>query len=619
VPPDPPSPAPTSPAHVEALIDLGNRLCAAGRADAGLANYKAALVTAPYSFEALVGSAQALRRLGRPREALADYDAALALRPGASALHTSRGAIYMALGEWSNAVVAFEQAIAGGLEHAEMQVSRAMALLRARRFPEALSAAEQAATRKPDWAPALVTRGSVLIELQRPLDALASLTAATALAPQDAAAHLWLGRALHALGRPSEALSSFNRAIELNQAMAEGYINRGAALDDLNEWNASLADYDHALTLNAALPELHLNRGNVLRNLNRVEEALASYERALALQPDSPHGHFNRALTQLVMGNFAAGLPGLESRSRLGHGAVVDAPGARLWLGNEPIAGKTLALIGEWGAGDILQFCRYSAAALQLGAHVIVIVPRSLVRLLSSLSGAGRVMSLDDPLPEFEFYCPMLSLPLAFNTNLDSIPAHVPYLHVTPELRERWRARLGQRRRTRVGLVWSGGFRQRETQLWAVNTRRNIPLAQLAPLSGADVDFYSLQKGEPAESELAGQIKAGTERPPLIDLTSELRDYADTAALVDQLDLVVTVDTSVAHLTGALGKPVWILNRFDTCWRWLLDRQDSPWYPTARLYRQEVPGDWDAPIACVARDLRRFAEERAADRASAPG
>jgi tetratricopeptide (TPR) repeat protein len=564
----------------------------------------------PRSFEALIGSAHALRQLGRPREALASYEAALASRPEAVAIHTNRGATYMALGEWDNALAAFDLAVAGGLVGAEVHVSRAMALLRARRFEEALVAADQAAARKPGWVPALVARGSALLELRRAAEALESLTQAAALEPRAAPAHLWLGRALHALGRPEAALDSFNRALELDPGMAEAYNNRATALDDLNQWEAALADYDRALSINAALPELHLNRGNLLRNLNRVQEALTSYRQALALQPGSALGHFNRALTQLVTGDLAAGWQGLEWRSRLECGATVDVPGARRWLGNESIAGRTLALIGEWGAGDILQFCRYTEAAAQLGARVIVVVPQALVRLLASLSGAAQVVALDGPLPDFDYYCPMLSLPLAFNTRLGSIPARLPYLSVAPELRERWRAKLGERRRPRIGLVWSGGFRPRQMQLWPVNTRRNVPLAKLAPLRHAELEFYSLQKGEPAESELAGLIEAGWDGPRLIDLTSELGDYADTAALVEQLDLVITVDTSIAHLAGALGKPVWILNRFDTCWRWLLDRPDSPWYPTARLYRQERPGDWDSVIARVAADLHRLSHER---------
>ena len=406
------------------------------------------------------------------------------------------------------------------------------------------------------------------------------------------------------------ALNEYARArlyAEQLRQPVEAFFNRGNVLQELGRSDEALALYNRALALNPALPEIHLNRGNVLRDMNRVEEALASYQRSLALQPDSAAAHFNRARTQLVMGNLSDGWQGFKYRWKLGESCTIDVPGARLWLGRESVRGKTLALIGEWDAGDILQFCRYAEAAAELGARVIVAVPRSLVRLLSSLRGAAQVIALDDPLPHFDYYCPMLSLPLAFNTTLERIPARVPYLAGPSGLREVWRSRLGERRKPRIGLAWAGGFRPQRPETWSVNTRRNIPLAQLAPLHHPGLEFYSLQKGEPAESELAQLSARGWDGPRLIDLTAGLRDFAETAALIEQLDLVVTVDTSVAHLAGALGKPVWILNRFDTCWRWLLDRADSPWYPTARLYRQERPGEWDSVIAHVATDIHRLA------------
>jgi hypothetical protein len=199
-----------------------------------------------------------------------------------------------------------------------------------------------------------------------------------------------------------------------------------------------------------------------------------------------------------------------------------------------------------------------------------------------------------------------MSLPLAFRTTLATVPAEVPYLTVDPERRSYWHGKLGARGKPRVGLVWSGGFRPDQPEIWSVNSRRNIQLARLTPLSTADIEFFSLQKGQPAESELAQLSLQDWQGPPPIDCAGEFGDFADTAALIEQLDLVISVDTSTAHLAGALGKPVWILNRFDTCWRWLLDRADSPWYPTARLYRQAEPGDWDTVVEQVRNDVQRL-------------
>ena len=200
----------------------------------------------------------------------------------------------------------------------------------------------------------------------------------------------------------------------------------------------------------------------------------------------------------------------------------------------------------------------------------------------------------------------MLSLPLAFGTTLETIPANIPYLKANAEKSLFWQEKLGEKTKPRVGLVWSGGFRPNQPEVWSVNRRRNIPLAKLAALKNSDIEFYSLQKGQPAESELAELMRDNWDGPPIIDFTNLLNDFSDTAALVKNLDLVIAVDTSIAHLAGALGKPVWMLNRFDTCWRWLLDRTDSPWYPTARLYRQEKAGDWDTVVQRVKTDLIDF-------------
>jgi hypothetical protein len=266
-----------------------------------------------------------------------------------------------------------------------------------------------------------------------------------------------------------------------------------------------------------------------------------------------------------------------------------------------------ILLHAEQGLGDVLQFCRYAKRVADLGATVILEAPAALVRLLSGLDGVTRVVARGGALPPFDYHCPLMSLPLAFDTMVATIPADVPYLRCDSRLAFAWRDRLRSGLRPRVGIVWSGGFRPDLPGTWPVNQRRNMPLAKLAPLESAAVDFYSLQKGEPAESEFADLAASDWRGPHLIDHTGELKDFSDTAAFIENLDLVISVDTAVAHLAGALGKPVWILNRFDACWRWLDDRDDSPWYPTARLYRQSAPGDWDGVVGRVAADLAHWA------------
>ncbi len=277
-----------------------------------------------------------------------------------------------------------------------------------------------------------------------------------------------------------------------------------------------------------------------------------------------------------------------------------------LWLGEQDIAGKTLFLWWEQGLGDTIQFCRYATLAEARGAQVVMSVQQPLRELLKRISPTIRIVEQDEVPADFDYHCPLLSLPVAFGTTLETIPAKIPYLRSNSEKSLFWQEKLGEKNKPRVGLVWSGGFRPDQPEVWSVNRRRNIPLATLAALKNPDIEFYSLQKGQPAESELAELVRGNWDGPRLIDFTSLLNDFSDTAALIENLDLVISVDTSTAHLAGALGKPVWILNRFDTDWRWLLERTDSPWYPTAKLYRQEKAGDWDAVVRRVKTDLMSF-------------
>jgi hypothetical protein len=266
------------------------------------------------------------------------------------------------------------------------------------------------------------------------------------------------------------------------------------------------------------------------------------------------------------------------------------------WLGAKDIAGKTILLHAEQGFGDTLQFCRCVPLVAELGARVILEVPKPLRTLMGTLPCMVQIVSQGGPLPEFDLHCPLLSLPLAFETRIETIPAQIPYLTVPDDKRSAWRDRLGRHERLRVGLVWSGDPRKHQSNANRGDRRRSIRFDQLAPvLDVAGCEFYSLQKGEDA----VAQLRESALRDRVIDWTDDFHDFADTAALVGNLDLVITIDTSVAHLAGALGKPFWLLNRYDTCWRWLLDRDDSPWYAAARLFRQDETRVWDSTIARV--------------------
>jgi len=406
---------------------------------------------------------------------------------------------------------------------------------------------------------------------------------------------------LFASGRLAEAATSFQEALRLRPDFSEAYNNLGNVLSALGRFIEAVASYREALRLKPDSPVPHNNLGNVLRDLGRYTEAEASYREALRLQPDYPDAHSNLGYVLLLTGSFAEGWEECEWRWKTAHmsGGVRDFS-APLWNG-EPVGDRTILLHAEQGLGDTLQFCRY-IPPIAASARTVLEVQPPLIRLLSRLPGIAQIVARGDPLPTFDLYCPLLSLPRALGTTLDTIPGVSPYLSADPTVAAFWRGRFVGLGGLRVGIVWAGG-RTLAPMLAAVDQRRSIALDMLAPLGEVSgISWISLQKGEPA---------AQTAKPPqgmaLHDFTADLHDFADTAALVDGLDLVITVDTAVAHLTGALGKPVWLLNRFDTDWRWLWGRDDSPWYPTLRQFRQPTPGDWNRVIGAVRDALSQLA------------
>lgn len=515
----------------------------------------------------------ALSRLQRFQEALHDLGCAIELAPSNADAYFDRGCAHRALGLLGEALADFD---------------RALAL-------------------DPFNSAAHANRGALLHELGRGDESLQSCLRAVEIAPDYVQAHYNLGVALEALGRLGEALQSYDRAISidpLHPRTAPAHANRGVLLNRMGRRHDALQSCERSVAVDGRYAQAHYNLGTILEEAGRYDEALPRYERALAIDPEHVGANWNRAILQLLRGRFDEGWRGYEWRWRGPQKLEPRRHDSRpLWLGDKPLKGKTILLYAEQGLGDTLQFCRYSAALADQGARVLLEVYGPLRALLRSVPGVAEVYAIGDPLPDFDYQCPLLSLPLACKTTLESIPAAVPYLHADEGKVRAWQEQLGPRTKLRVGLVWSGGFRPSQPETWPVNARRNIPLRLMQPLRNSEIDFYSLQKGQPGESEWAELRLESWGGPDLIDRTSDLQDFSDTAALVENLDLVISVDTSTAHLAAALGRPVWILNRFDTCWRWLLDRSDSPWYPTVCLYRQTTPGDWEDVIQRVRTDL----------------
>ncbi|CAO3382043.1 tetratricopeptide repeat protein [Azospirillum argentinense] len=416
-----------------------------------------------------------------------------------------------------------------------------------------------------------------------------------------------LGAALKAAGRCDEAIRHFARALALEPAARGVPGNLGAALAADGRIGEAVPWLERAAALDPSQFETLLNLGIALRDAGRFDEAEAALETAKALRPDHPHPVCELAVLKLALGAFEEGLALYERRwDYTGQSAAVS--GKPVWRG-EDIAGRTILVYYEQGLGDTLQFVRYAPLLADRGARVLLIVQPELRRLLASVRGIDRLVTYDEVagLPNFDLCCPLMSLPFAFGTRVGGIPSGGPYITPLPDLVAAWAERLGWgrtgdpagKRPLRVGFVWSGNPRRHDPTSHAMDRRRSLPFALMEPLlSVPGIEAVSLQVGE-AEQQARAAIAAGRLTDPMAGVT----DFADTAAIAAHLDLVITVDTSVAHLAAAIGRPVWMLSRADACWRWLRGRDDSPWYPTMRLYRQDSPGDWGPVMARLRHDL----------------
>jgi tetratricopeptide (TPR) repeat protein/ADP-heptose:LPS heptosyltransferase len=528
--------------------------------------------------------------------ALASYDAAIANDADYAEAYCNRGLALAELGQLDAALISFEQAIAIKPDLAEAHSNRGNALMTLNQWKAALASFDRAIALRAGYNEAHYNRGNALLALEHPAAALASYDTAIAIHPEHAQAWCNRGLAQSKLKDWTAAQASFERAIAIKPDFAEAHCNCGNALTALEQWQAALASYDRAIEIDADLAEAHSNRGNVLTALDQWEAALASYQRAVALKADFADAHFNHSCLLLLRGNFADGWAEYEWR-RKGERLRAATSSVRqfsqpLWLGEESLAGKTILLHAEQGLGDTIQFCRYAPWVAALGARVILAVPRPLVRLLASLQGASQVIAQDSASPDFDYQCPLLSLPLAFKTRLDTIPQPTPYLSIPEDAIEHWQRKLGAKTGLRVGLVWSGNRAHKNDH------HRSIALAELIADLPPQCEFISLQK-DVSEADL----RTLQSNPQIVNVAHELDDFRDSAALCACMDVVISVDTSMAHLSAALGKSTWILLPRYPDWRWLLNRSDSPWYSTVTLYRQARAGDWRDVLQRVHADL----------------
>lgn len=552
----------------------------------------------PQQLDHMLRQAVALQQNGALAEAEELYREILELKPRHFDALQLLGSLALQAGRVQEGIEFLKKALAINAKQAPLHSNLAYALNALQRFDEALASADRALALQSGFPDALNNRGNAQAGLNLPLEALNSFDRALASAPDFAPA--WNNRAcvLRDLGRAADALASCDHALALQPGYPDAWSNRGNALSDLNRPHEARESYQRALELAPAFADAWNNLGLTQVDLNEHAQALHSYERALTVNPAAAETHWNRSLCLLQLGQLEAGWAEYEwrwERSRIKASRRTFAQ--PLWLGNFSIDGKTILLHAEQGLGDTLQFCRYAKTVSKLGAKVVLEVPRELMRLMSTLDGVNQLIEAGHALPPFDCHCPLLSLPLACKTDLASIPSKTPYLFADPQASREWHERIAApaQKCLKVGLVWAGGNRPHVAELRKNDARRSITFERLAPiLDVPNVRFFSLQKGPAAR-----QLQHDDSHLDVIDYTEELDDFADTAALVANLDLVISVDTSTAHLAGALDKPVWILNRFDTCWRWMLERTDTPWYAQAKLFRQPALGDWDSVIRNV--------------------
>jgi tetratricopeptide (TPR) repeat protein len=546
------------PDYAEAHMNLGNVLRDCRQLDEAIAEFREAIRVRPQFGQGYANLGSALLEKGQLDEGIAECQHAIQLDPGRAEAHSDLGVALLKKGRSEDAIRSCQEAIRLRPRYAAAYVNLGCALNRLKKFEEAAGAFREAIQIDPRIADAYSNLGTAYFQRGDFEGAIAAFREAAKLEPHNAVVLNNLGSSLGEAGRLRESIEMFRRAVEIDDQYAEAYNNLAGA---------------------------------TRRNL-QMEESIAAARRAIQIKPNFVDAHFSLSLSLLTCGEFSEGWNEYEWRLRREPEASAQLRycGPR-WNG-EDLRNKTILLHAEQGHGDTIHFIRYAPLVAARGGRVVVECQPALTRLLSQIPCVDQVVAEGEPLPKFDLHCPLLSLPFLFKTDEKSIPASVPYLKVDPRLSELWNGRLLQEGEgRRIGLVWAGSPSQIRDK------NRSMKFENLSPLIGSqNAMFFSLQKGEAA-------YQFPKDIPNLRDFSSQLNDFADTAALLDNLDLIITVDTAVGHLAGAIGRPVWVLLAYSPDWRWMLRREDSPCYPAMRLFRQAVPGEWTTVINRVVNAL----------------
>ncbi|MEE8207666.1 MAG: tetratricopeptide repeat protein, partial [Nitrosomonadaceae bacterium] len=580
------------PDYSTAYKNLGNALREKGKLDEATASYRQATVLNPNDAEAHNDLGAALQKSGKLDEAIESHRQAIRLKPDYAEAHSNLGAALKEQGKLDEAIASHRQALSLKPDHAETYNNLGTTLQEQDKLDEAIASYRQALSLKPDYAEAYYNLGNALKIHGKIDEAIKSYKQAISLKQNYASAYVNLGISLQEQDKLNEAVTSYIQALSLKPDHAEAHNNLGTALQEQGKLDEAAASYDRALSLKPDYAEAHSNLGAALQEQGKLDEAVASYDRAIALKSDYVDAHTNRSFALLLTENFEQGWQEYEWRLRAKKTVSLAFQQTR-WDGS-PLNGRYILVHAEQGLGDTIQFIRYLPLVRARGGYVIFECQSNLFRLLRSCKGFDEIIERTptrELAVQFDVHIPLLSLPGIFGTTLDTIPSDASYITVDPRFVTQWRMRLGHNEDFKIGIVWAGSPKHN------MDRTRSCSLADFAPLTDPfdrvirqdtpNLTFYSLQKG-------LASIEAFN--PPedmkLINLEDELNDFTDTAAVIANLDLVISVDTAVAHLAGALGKTVWTLLPFVPDWRWLQNRDDSPWYPSMRLFRQTRTNNW---------------------------
>jgi tetratricopeptide (TPR) repeat protein len=594
-------------------------------------SYKQAISIKPEYAEAYINLGNAFRELNQFDEAELALKQAITIKPDLAYAYYNLASVQIEQQRFGEAIINFKNAIQLNSDEEVMYRDLCFALIQAGQYQDAKNIIIEGLVKFPNYVHLHFYLGNLYLHEKLYEKAVSCYQKALEINPEFSAIYPNLGKAYHGLGmlkealeyfsqsvlhtpnkvealcdqgtilsamhRPEESLSSYDTALRVNPEHADTWCYRGNALKQTGRYDEALLSYSKAIQINPQHGIAWSNRGILLSALKRNKEALLDYERALIINPDHADAHFNRSICRLATGDFENGWQEHEWRFDIenykGIKRLFTQP---LWLGQHNIEGKTILIYSEQGLGDTIQFSRYTSLIASLGASVLLEVQSPLISLLRNLGGVSKVINKGDALPDFDFHCPLLSLPLAFKTEMETIPSRVPYITHDTVLADHYQTVLEGISGPRIGIVWSG------TDLGNNDWSRSVPLVKFLNFASTNLPtLISLQKEARAQDQSILESNKA-----ILHFGDKLLDFSDTAALISCMDIIITIDTSVAHLAGAMNKPVFILLPYSADWRWFLDRSDSPWYPSARLFRQTSAGDWDSVIEKVNMELRAF-------------